>query len=221
MMIQPSAMAMAMDIMKIPDPAKRRIAEKAALAKLQPDLQRFAIDAMPNQHPLMEQSPASGGGGVDAGLSGVDGDGQKYNTDNVVWPRAIQEAIARGDVGPGNFDVENGTVHDLESVGMTPEETAAFQEQLHADGRRALSELGVGDGIDISGRDVATSGASLPGATASHGHLGSMPTAGAAPVPRVLVLDLAAVAVDSVLPGWEHRLVLDVEQVLVPEPDPG
>lgn len=181
MMIQPSAMAMAMDIMKIPDPAKRRIAEKAALAKLQPDLQRFAIDAMPNQHPLMEQSPASGGGGVDAGLSGVDGDGQKYNTDNVVWPRAIQEAIARGNVGPGNFDVANGTVHDLESVGMTPEETAAFQEQLHADGRRALSELGVGDGIDISGRDVATSGASLPGATASHGHLGSMPTAGAAP----------------------------------------
>lgn len=181
MMIQPSAMAMAMDIMKIPDPAKRKVAEKAALAKLQPDLQRFAIDAMPNQHPLMEQSPASGGGGVDAGLSGVEGDGQKYNTDNVVWPRAIQEAIARGDVGPGNFDVANGTVHDLESVGMTPEETAAFQEQLHADGRRALSELGVGDGIDISGRDVATSGASLPGATASHGHLGSMPTAGAAP----------------------------------------
>ena len=38
------------------------------------------------------------------------------------------------------------------------------------------------------------------------------------PVPRVLVLDLAAVAVDSVLPGWEHRLVLDVEQVLAQEP---
>lgn len=181
MMIQPSAMAMAMNIMTIPDPAERKIAETAALAKLQPDLQRFAIDAMPNQHALMEQSPASGGGGVDAGLSGVDGDGQKYNTDNVVWPRAIQEAIARGDVGPGNFDVANGTVHDLESVGMTPEETAAFQEQLHADGRKALSQLGVGDGIDISGRDVATSGASLPGATVPHSQLGPMSMSGVGP----------------------------------------
>lgn len=181
MMIQPSAMAMAMDIMKIPDPAERKIAETAALAKLQPDLQRFAIDAMPNQHALMEQSPASGGGGIDAGLSGVDGDGQKYRTDSVAWPRAIQEAIARGDVGPGNFDVANGTVHDLESVGMTPEETAAFQEQLHADGRKALSQLGVGDGMDISGRDVATSGASLPGTTAPHSQLGSTSMAGGGP----------------------------------------
>lgn len=181
MMIQPSAMAMAMEIMKIPDPAERKAAETAALAKLQPDLQRLAIDAMPNQHSLMEQSPASGGGGFDAGLSGVDGDGQKYNTDNVVWPRAIQEAIARGDVGPGNFDVANGTVHDLESVGMTPEETTAFQEQLHADGRKALSQLGAGDGIDISGRDVATSGASLPGTTAPHSQLGSMSMSGGGP----------------------------------------
>lgn len=181
MMIQPSAMAMAMDIMKISDPAERKIAETAALAKLQPDLQRFAIDAMPNQHALMEQSPASGGGGIDAGLSGVDGDGQKYRTDSVAWPRAIQEAIARGDVGPGNFDVANGTVHDLESVGMTPEETAAFQEQLHADGRKALSQLGVGDGMDISGRDVATSGASLPGTTAPHSQLGSTSMAGGGP----------------------------------------
>ncbi|MGV0400526.1 hypothetical protein ACUY20_09255 [Corynebacterium segmentosum] len=181
MMIQPSAMAMAMDIMKIPDPAERKIAETAALAKLQPDLQRFAIDAMPNQHALMEQSPASGGGGIDTGLSGVDGDGQKYRTDSVAWPRAIQEAIARGDVGPGNFDVANGTVHDLESVGMTPEETAAFQEQLHADGRKALSQLGVGDGMDISGRDVATSGASLPGTTVPHSQLGSTSMAGGGP----------------------------------------
>ena len=36
-----------------------------------------------------------------------------------------------------------------------------------------------------------------------------------------MVLELAAVAADSVLPGWEHRLVLDVELVLVTEPDPG
>lgn len=179
MLIQPSVMAMAMDIMKIPDPAERKIVETAALAKLQPDLQMLAIDAMPNQHPLMEQSPASGGGGLDAGLSGVEGDGQKYNTGNVAWPRAIQEAIARGDVGPGNFDVVNGTVHNLESIGMTPEETAAFQDQLHADGRKALSQLGIGDGTNISGRDVATSGASLPGAMAPHGHLGSTPVSGA------------------------------------------
>ena len=180
--MQPTAMAMAMEVMAIPEPVEREIAEKAALAALQPDLQRFAVEAMPYQHALMEQSPASGGGGVDAGLSGVDGDGQRYTTDAVVWPKKIAEAIARGDLGPGNFDVVNGNVDGLEAVGMSPQEITDFHQQMHTSGRNALEKLGLGDQVAIDGNEVSTQGASMPGVTAPNGAIGQVPGGTAHPV---------------------------------------
>lgn len=180
--MQPTAMAMAMEVMAIPEPVEREIAEKAALAALQPDLQRFAVEAMPYQHALMEQSPASGGGGVDAGLAGVDGDGQRYTTDAVVWPKKIAEAIARGDLGPGNFDVVNGNVDGLEAVGMSPQEINDFHQQMHTSGRNALEKLGLGDQIAIGGNEVSTQGASMPGVTAPNGAMGQVPGGTAHPV---------------------------------------
>ena len=180
--MQPTAMAMAMEVMAIPEPVEREIAEKAALAALQPDLQRFAVEAMPYQHALMEQSPASGGGGVDAGLAGVDGDGQRYTTDAVVWPKKIAEAIARGDLGPGNFDVVNGNVDGLEAVGMSPQEITDFHQQMHTSGRNALEKLGLGDQVAIDGNEVSTQGASMPGVTAPNGAIGQVPSGTAHPV---------------------------------------
>ena len=180
--MQPTAMAMAMEVMAIPEPVEREIAEKAALAALQPDLQRFAVEAMPYQHALMEQSPASGGGGVDAGLAGVDGDGQRYTTDAVVWPKKIAEAIARGDLGPGNFDVVNGNVDGLEAVGMSPQEINEFHQQMHTSGRNALEKLGLGDHVAIGGNEVSTQGASMPGVTAPNGAMGQVPSGTAHPV---------------------------------------
>ncbi|WP_294164853.1 hypothetical protein [uncultured Corynebacterium sp.] len=180
--MQPTAMAMAMEVMAIPEPVEREIAEKAALAALQPDLQRFAVEAMPYQHALMEQSPASGGGGVDAGLAGVDGDGQRYTTDAVVWPKKIAEAIARGDLGPGNFDVVNGNVDGLEAVGMSPQEINDFHQQMHTSGRNALEKLGLGDHVAIGGNEVSTQGASMPGVTAPNGAMGQVPSGTAHPV---------------------------------------
>lgn len=180
--MQPTAMAIAMEVMAIPEPVEREIAEKAALAALQPDLQRFAVEAMPYQHALMEQSPASGGGGVDAGLAGVDGDGQRYTTDAVVWPKKIAEAIAHGDLGPGNFDVVNGNVDGLEAVGMSPQEINDFHQQMHTSGRNALERLGLGDRVAIGGNEVSTQGASMPGVTAPNGAMGQVPSGTAHPV---------------------------------------
>ena len=180
--MQPTAMAMAMEVMAIPEPVEREIAEKAALAALQPDLQRFAVEAMPYQHALMEQSPASGGGGVDAGLAEVDGDGQRYTTDAVVWPKKIAEAIARGELGPGNFDVVNGNVDGLEAVGMSPQEINDFHQQMHTSGRNALEKLGLGDHVAIGGNEVSTQGASMPGVTAPNGAMGQVPSGTAHPV---------------------------------------
>lgn len=180
--MQPAAMAMAMEVMAIPEPVEREVAEKAALAMLQPDLQRFAIEAMPYQHALMEQSPASGGGGVDAGLAGVEGDGQRYTTEAVVWPKKIAEAIARGDLGPGNFDVVNGNVNGLDAVGMSPQEISDFHQQMHTSGRNALEGLGLGEQVTIGGNEVSTQGASMPGAVAANGVMGQVPSGTAHPV---------------------------------------
>ena len=180
--MQPTAMAMAMEVMAIPEPVEREIAEKAALAALQPDLQRFAVEAMPYQHALMEQSPASGGGGVDAGLAGVDGDGQRYTTDAVVWPKKIAEAIVRGDLGPGNFDVVNGNVNGLEAVGMSPQEINDFHQQMHTSGRNALERLGLGDQVAIGGNEVSTQGASVPSVASPTGAMGQVPSGTAHPV---------------------------------------
>lgn len=180
--MQPTAMAMAMEVMAIPEPVEREIAEKAALAALQPDLQRFAVEAMPYQHALMEQSPASGGGGVDAGLAGVDGDGQRYTTDAVVWPKKIAEAIARGDLGPGNFDVVNGNVDGLEAVGMSPQEINDFHQQMHTSGRNALERLGLGDQVAIGGNEMSTHGASVPSVASPNGAMGQVPSGTAHPV---------------------------------------
>lgn len=180
--MQPTAMAMAMEVMAIPEPVEREFAEKAALAALQPDLQRFAVEAMPYQHALMEQSPASGGGGVDAGLAGVDGDGQRYTTDAVVWPKKIAEAIARSDLGPGNFDVVNGNVNGLEAVGMSPQEINDFHQQMHTSGRNALERLGLGDQVAIGGNEVSTQGASVPSVASPNGAMGQVTSGTAHPV---------------------------------------
>ena len=180
--MQPTAMAMAMEVMAIPEPVEREIAEKAALAALQPDLQRFAVEAMPYQHALMEQSPASGGGGVETGLAGVDGDGQRYTTDAVVWPKRIAEAIARGELGPGNFDVVNGNVNGLEAVGMSPQEINDFHQQMHTSGRNALENLGLGDQVAIGGNEVSTQGASVPSVASPNGVMGQVPSGTAHPV---------------------------------------
>lgn len=180
--MQPTAMAMAMEVMAIPEPLEREIAEKAALATLQPDLQRFAVEAMPYQHALMEQSPASGGGRVEAGLAGVEGDGQRYNTEGVVWPKNIAEAIARGDLGPGNFDVVNGNVQGLEAVGMSPQEISDFHDEMRTSGRNALEKLALGDKVNVGGHKVATQGASMPGMTGPAGAMGQLPSGLAHPV---------------------------------------
>lgn len=178
--MQPTAMAMAMEVMAIPEPVEREIAEKAALATLQPDLQRFAVEAMPYQHALMEQSPASGGGGIEAGLAGVEGDGQRSNTEAVVWPKKIAEAIARGDLGPGNFDVANGNVQGLEAVGMSPQEISDFHDEMRTSGRNALEKLALGDKVNVGGHEVATQGASMPGMTGPTGAMGQLLPSGLA-----------------------------------------
>ncbi len=100
----------------------------------------------------------------------------------MVWPKKIAEAIAKGDLAPGNFDVVNGNVDGLETVGMSPQEINDFHQQMHISGRNALEKLGLGDHVAIGGNEVSTQGASMPGVTAPNGAMGQVPSGTAHPV---------------------------------------
>ncbi len=164
---QPKAMSLAMSAMAIPDPAARKAAEQAGLAFMQNALQTQVVAAMPFQHALMTTMPPSGGGDVSSQFGGVNGNGQRFDTNTVVWPRRIAEAIASGKLGPGSFGIVDGQVEGLEGLGMTDSEIQKFNQDLLNGGRASLAQLGA----PISAADLVTSGANAsPSVGAPIGH---------------------------------------------------
>ena len=173
------AMALAGAAESIPDPVAKEVAKKAGLAKMQVQLQEDVVAAMPFQNALMEAAPASGGGSITAGLGGIDGDGSRYNTAGVAWPKAVAEALADGRLGPGSLQVVDGEISGLEQVGMSEAEIAKFHDSLRHSGRQMLTELGFGDALPaIDASHVATAGAQAAGASQMN-----LPGAGAAGMP--------------------------------------
>ena len=160
MNVQPEAIALAFEVAAIPEPAVRQAAEQAALVYMQGVLQQQVISAMPYQHALMDAAPPSGGGDTSTHFGAVMGDGNRYNTDGVTWPKPIAEAIENGTMGPGSFGVADGHIQGLESVGMGADDIARLHNELHNRGRSILSELGFGDALaPINAGEVNTSAA--------------------------------------------------------------
>lgn len=160
MSTQAEAVALAFEVMAIPEPATRAAAERAALLHMQGLLQEGVAMAMPYQHALMDAAPPSGGGDVSTEFGAVAGDGTQYNTDGVTWPKQIAEAIKSGEVGPGSFDAANGQMKELSELGMDAEEIARFQSELRNRGRSILSELGFGEALEpIDASQMNTSAA--------------------------------------------------------------
>jgi len=160
MSTQAEAVALAFEVMAIPEPATRAAAERAALLHMQGLLQEGVVMAMPYQHALMDAAPPSGGGDVSTEFGAVAGDGTQYNTDGVTWPKQIAEAIESGEVGPGSFDAATGQMKGLSELGMDAAEIAQFQSDLRNRGRSILSELGFGDALEpIDASQMNTSAA--------------------------------------------------------------
>ncbi|QRP96910.1 hypothetical protein I6J72_06715 [Corynebacterium sp. FDAARGOS 1242] len=160
MSTQAEAVALAFEVMAIPEPATRAAAERAALLHMQGLLQEGVVMAMPYQHALMDAAPPSGGGDVNTEFGAVAGDGTQYNTDGVTWPKQIAEAIESGEVGPGSFDAATGQMKGLSELGMDAAEIAQFQSDLRNRGRSILSELGFGDALEpIDASQMNTSAA--------------------------------------------------------------
>ena len=101
----------------VQDPAVRKTMEAAMLVKWQAKLQEMVTSSLPNQQSLAEAPAASGrGDNLNLGLDSIEGSGRRYSTEEVVWPKAIQDAIASGVIGPGSFGVANGELVALENI---------------------------------------------------------------------------------------------------------
>ena len=157
---QISAVAQGAAVKAIPEPEARLVAEKAAITKIEKMLQNAVTESLPGQGSLMEPMTASGGGTIDAGMRGEQSLGHAYDAGQVQWPQAMMNAAARGEIGPGSFEVVGGQLQPLQNIGMD----AAQMEQFRAAAAQTLAD--VSEVAQLPGMDeAATRAASAPGAT--------------------------------------------------------
>ncbi|MGO2876824.1 MAG: hypothetical protein ACTIB0_09170 [Corynebacterium casei] len=104
-------------VQAIPDPIIQKTVEAAMLTKWQLKLQELVSSSLPDQQSLTDPPSSNGrGDNVEIGLESIAGTGVRYNTDKVVWPQEIQEAIQSGEIGPGSFGVADGELVALENI---------------------------------------------------------------------------------------------------------
>ena len=104
-------------VQAIPDPIIQKTVEAAMLTKWQLKLQELVSSSLPDQQSLTDPpSPNGRGDNVEIGLESIAGTGVRYSTDEVVWPKEIQEAIQSGEIGPGSFGVADGELVALENI---------------------------------------------------------------------------------------------------------
>lgn len=119
----------------IPEPAVQKTVEAAMLAEWQLKLQQLVTNSLPNQQSLTDPPSSNGrGDNVEVGLESIAGTGVRYNTDEVVWPQEIQEAIQSGEIGPGSFGVADGELVALENIdqGLVDQVRQAVAERNEA-----------------------------------------------------------------------------------------
>lgn len=104
-------------VQAIPDPIIQKTVEAAMLTKWQLKLQELVSSSLPDQQSFTDPPSSIGrGDNVEIGLESIAGTGVRYNTDEVVWPQEIQEAIQSGEIGPGSFGVADGELVALENI---------------------------------------------------------------------------------------------------------
>src|SRR5699024_2011694 len=97
--------------------------------------QEMVTSSLPNQQSLAEAPAASGrGDNLNLGLDSIEGSGRRYSTEEDVWPKAIQDAIASGVIGPGSFGVANGELVALENIdqGLVVQDREAVDQRYWA-----------------------------------------------------------------------------------------
>ncbi|WP_165242039.1 hypothetical protein [Corynebacterium lizhenjunii] len=170
-------------IRAIPDLAAQKVAERAAIASLQGQLQ-FMVDAsLPQIGNLASPHMAAGGGLAKTGMNAIAGSNQRYGTDSLAIPKAMVEAAVAGQLGPGSFEVADGMLRPVAGIGAHDAGVEEFVRGLGRDvaGMFGNSVLPATVGESLTGPTSATLSGPGAGAGAGAGVLGGEPSGAAVP----------------------------------------
>ena len=202
------AMLKSVKVNAIKDPVARKAAEMAALSELQTKLQTTVTKSMPMQASLISDYAATGGGDIETGVGDIAGQGERYTTDGVQWPKELVQKVVNGTLGPGDFGAVKQAAQALTGIN---DETALNQAahsmvqgsqstlpnatDLHPAGEAA----GAGAGLNLPAANLGTQSASALD-LAPHPGAGT-PAGGAVAGTTGGTLNSAGVGPGGALPG--------------------
>ncbi|MGV3072096.1 hypothetical protein ACEE90_06585 [Corynebacterium phoceense] len=110
------------------DPVSREAVEQSGLVMMQNALQSMVDVSLPPVASIAQPQMRASGGDFTAGMDAVTASGFGLSTDEVDWPKSFEEAVARGAVGPGSFEIVNGQLRPVNDIGLSAEDLAQLNK---------------------------------------------------------------------------------------------
>ncbi len=110
------------------DPVSREAVEQSGLVMMQNALQTMVDVSLPPVASIAQPQMRASGGDFTAGMDAVNASGFGLSTDEVDWPKSFEEAVARGAVGPGSFEIVDGQLRPVNDIGLSAEDLAQLNK---------------------------------------------------------------------------------------------
>ena len=118
------ALSMASTLSLPMDPVSREAVEQSGLVMMQNALQSMVDVSLPPVASIAQPQMRASGGDFTAGMDAVNASGFGLSTDEVEWPKSFEEAVVRGAVGPGSFEIVDGQLRPVNDIGLSAEDLA-------------------------------------------------------------------------------------------------
>lgn len=122
------ALSMASTLSLPMDPVSREAVEQSGLVMMQNALQSMVDVSLPPVASIAQPQMRASGGDFTAGMDAVNASGFGLSTDEVEWPKSFEEAVVRGAVGPGSFEIVNGQLRPVNDIGLSAEDLAQLNK---------------------------------------------------------------------------------------------
>lgn len=110
------------------DPVSREAVEQSGLVMMQNALQSMVDVSLPPVASIAQPQMRASGGDFTAGMDAVNASGFGLSTDEVEWPKSFEEAVMRGAVGPGSFEIVDGQLRPVNDIGLSAEDLAQLNK---------------------------------------------------------------------------------------------
>ncbi|HJG42947.1 hypothetical protein [Corynebacterium phoceense] len=110
------------------DPVSREAVEQSGLVMMQNALQSMVDVSLPPVASIAQPQMRASGGDFTAGMDAVNASGFGLSTDEVDWPKSFEEAVVRGAVGPGSFEIVDGQLRPANDIGLSAKDLAQLNK---------------------------------------------------------------------------------------------